>query len=306
MSRILLTGGAGFIGSNLVDELIKDGNEVAVVDNLSTGLKENINKKADFFEIDITNKTALKEVFEKVKPEIVFHLAAQASVVHSVAHPVDDVKINLIGTINLMELCQANEVKKFIFSSTGGAIYGDGVERPTPEGATTNPVSPYGINKLASEGFIKFFASDGSVQATILRYANVYGPRQNPRGEAGVVSIFTSKMLADEDITIFGDGDQTRDYVFVGDIVRANIAASKSDTDGTFNIATGVESSVNDVVKTLKRLTGSSSNISHQGERAGELRNSCLDPKKAFLELDWEPTVVLDEGLRQTVEYFKR
>jgi len=301
----LVTGGAGFIGSNLAEVLIQEGHKVVIVDNLSTGRKENIPQKARFFEVDITQKSKLEKVFEKIKPDAVFHLAAQASVNNSIRDPVLDVKVNVIGTINLLDLCAKHEVKHFIFSSTGGAIYGDDASRPTPETADANPLTPYGIDKLHAERFIEFYSKKAPFKTIILRYANVYGPKQDPLGEAGVVAIFTAKMLSGEPVTIYGDGEQTRDFVYVGDVVRANLNTLGLKSGGTFNIGSGVEKSVNEVAQVLKTATASKSEIIH-GDPKIEQRHSLLDNRKATLELDWRPEVTLEEGLKKTVDYFKK
>jgi UDP-glucose 4-epimerase len=301
----LVTGGAGFIGSNLAEALIGEGYNVVIIDNLSTGHKENIPDKAKFYEVDITQKGKVEEVFKKVKPEAIFHLAAQASVNRSVEDPILDVKINVIGTINLLDLARKYEVKHFVFSSTGGAIYGDDAPRPTPETAKADPLTPYGIDKLQAERFINFFSKNASLKTVILRYANVYGPKQDPFGEAGVIAIFTAKMLADESITINGDGEQTRDFVFVKDVVRANIAALKSDQGGMYNIGSGKETSINKLTEYLKQITGSKSEVLH-GPPKIEQKNSCLDIERARLELDFEPTEDMLSGLKQTVDSLKK
>ena len=305
MAKILVTGGAGFIGSHLADALLEEGHKVAVVDDLSTGLKENVNKKAAFFKADIRAKKRLGEIFEKTKPEAIFHLAAQASVTKSVEDPALDVKVNVIGTINLLELAGDHEVKRFVFSSTGGAIYGDEAPRPTPETAPENPITPYGMDKLQAERFISFFSKNAPFQAPILRYANVYGPRQDPFGEAGVIAIFTAKMLAGERVEIYGDGEQTRDFVYVRDVVRANLAALKSPHSGTYNIGSGKETSINEIAQKLKSLTHSSSEIAHGSARV-EQRHSCLDCRRAHLELDFNPQATIDEGLNLTVNHLKK
>lgn len=302
---VLITGGAGFIGSNLADALLEEGHKVAIIDNLSTGRKENIPNKAKFYEIDITQKGKLKGVFEKVKPEAIFHLAAQASVNRSVKDPANDVKINVIGTINLLELAQKYEVRHFIFSSTGGAIYGDDAPRPTPETAEANPLTPYGIDKLHAERFINFFSKNAPYKSNILRYANVYGPRQNPKGEAGVIAIFADKMLDNEPIEIYGDGEQTRDFIFVKDVVRANLAALSSEQRGTYNIGSGKEVSINEITEKLQQIIGSKSEITH-GPAKVEQKNSCLSIERARLDLDFEPITDMLSGLKQTVEFIKK
>lgn len=304
MSKIIVTGGAGFIGSNLVDALIEKGHEVGVVDNLSTGSRENLNAKAKFFELDITNKDNLEKVFDDFRPEAVFHLAAQASVIVSSEKPSQDVQINVIGTINLLECCKQFGVKKFIFSSTGGAIYGDDAPRPTVETATERPISPYGIDKLCAEGFVRFFSSD-NLQTVRLRYANVYGPRQNSKGEAGLIAIFSSKMISGEEAQIYGDGTHTRDYVYVGDVVSANLKALESTKSDVYNIGTSKETSVNEVVKTLQKEIGSSSKVVNTPYKAKEQEASSLNAEKAQAELGWRSETTLEEGLQKTIAWFK-
>lgn len=306
MSKILVTGGAGFIGSNVADALIESGHKVAIIDNLSTGLKENINKKAKFYEADITSTQRMQEIFEKFKPDAVHHFAAQINVRRSVTDPVNDVKDNVIGTVNLAWAAVENDCKKFVFSSTGGAIYGDGVERPTPETAEADPISPYGINKLTSERYLKYFESNSNLKTICLRYSNVFGPRQNPHGEAGVVSIFMPMLFKNEPVEIWGEGKQTRDYVYVGDVVRANLMALNHKGSGIYNIGTGIETSVSELAETMIRVTGSSSEIRHIPKKQGEQQYSCLSPEKAYLELGWKPEVDFEQGIKLTVEWFKK
>lgn len=303
--KILVTGGAGFIGSNVVDGLIAEGHEVAVVDDLSTGLRKNLNEKAKFFEQDITDKEALAEIFSEFQPEAIHHLAAQASVRRSVEEPAEDVKINVVGTINLLDLAVSTKVKKIIFSSTGGAIYGDGVDRPTKEGAKEEPICPYGIDKLLAEKYINYYAAGSSLKAYCLRYANVYGPRQNPKGEAGVVAIFAGKLLKNEPIDITGDGEQTRDFVYVADVVSANLAALNSDKPGVYNIGTGQETNINEIARLMKELSRSQSEIKHGPKKPGEQMLSCLDPTLAKSKLGWAPKINIEEGLGKTITYFK-
>jgi UDP-glucose 4-epimerase len=303
--KVLVTGGAGFIGSNLVDGLIEAGHEVAVMDNLSTGKKENVNTKASFFESDVTDKEAVKKIFEEFKPEAVHHLAAQASVRISTENPQEDVRINVIGIINLLSQAIESGVKKFIFSSTGGAIYGDGVERPTVETATEDPVCPYGIDKLFGEKYVHYFTNLSKLQTICLRYANVYGPRQNPKGEAGVVAIFAGKLLNGEPIDVNGTGDQTRDYVFVSDVVAANLAALNSDKTSTYNVGTGVETSVNQIAEMMKKITASQSTVNHVPAKPGEQMYSSLSTEKLETELGWSKKVTIEEGLALTINYFK-
>ena len=302
---ILVTGGAGFIGSHIVDALIKENYQVVIVDNLSAGQKENINKEAKFYKADITDKEKLAEIFAAEKPEAVFHLAAQASVIVSAKDPVKDVKTNIIGTINLLECCRDYKVKKFIFSSTGGAIYGNKAPRPTPETYSPDPQSPYGIDKFTAEKYIDFYKKNYGLLPIILRYSNVFGPRQNPKGAAGVIAIFGSKMLKNEPIEVFGDGTQTRDYIYVSDVVAANLAALKSNASNIYNISTSKETSIKELVENIKKLTGSGSQVEYKGGRAGELQVSCLDNTRAKIELGWTPQTDLIKGIEKTIEYLK-
>jgi len=303
--KTIVTGGAGFIASHIVDGLITVGHEVAVIDNLSTGLKENLNPKAKFYEKDITDKKTVGEIFQTEMPEAVFHLAAQASVPHSVKEPAEDVRINVIGIINLLEAATAAKTKKFVFSSTGGALYGDDVARPTIEEAKIAPISPYGIDKLFSETYMGYFASLSAMKMIRLRYSNVYGPRQNPLGEAGVIAIFGAKMLKNEEYLLFGTGEQTRDYVFVGDVVRANLAALEREVTGAFNVATAKETSLNEIVKNLRQITATTAPEKKMPARKEQMY-SCLSIDKATRELGWTPQMTLEEGLKQTVEYIKK
>jgi UDP-glucose 4-epimerase len=225
--KILITGGAGFIASNITDAYVALGHKVVIVDNLSSGKKRNINPHAAFYKVDITDAAKLRSVFLKEKPDIVNHHAAQIDVRKSVADPVYDARINIIGTLNLLENCKATGVKKVIFASSGGTIYGECGKNAPDEGAPGKPLSPYGITKHTVEFYLSYYSALFGLTYTVLRYANVYGPRQDPHGEAGVVAIFTERMLHDKDLFIFGNGRQTRDYVFVGDVVRANVSALK-------------------------------------------------------------------------------
>lgn len=305
MGKILVTGGAGFIGSNLVDAMIEKGHSVAIVDDLSTGQEANINPKADFHKVDISDYDSLAKALETVKPEAIFHMAAQINVRKSVENPVRDVEVNIKGTVNLLDLAARHNVGHFIFSSTGGAIYGDKAQRPTPEKEESNPQTPYGINKLASEKYIQFFSREHGIKYTILRYANVYGPRQNPLAGAGVVSIFAYKMLKQEPMTMFGDGSQTRDYVFVRDVVKANISALEKGTNGIFNIGTGQETSLNDIVSALEKVTGTKADIKHLPANPSEQLNSCLDISKAQSELDLNEITNLEDGIKELIAFLE-
>jgi len=301
--KILVTGGAGFIGSNIADALIEKSHDVVVMDNLSTGNKSNVNPRAKFYETDIRDKNSLDKIFDDEKPEAVFHLAAQASVNVSIKKPAFDVENNIIGTINLLEAARDHGSKKFVFSSTGGAIYGDSAKRPTPETAEGRPASPYGIDKLANEHFISFFCKNSDLKATVLRYANVYGPRQNPHGEAGVIAIFTSQMLQNKPLTLCGNGEHTRDYVYVSDVVDANLIALENDSSGPFNIGTGIETSVSSLIKLLFKAAGKHGQIDRLPERI-EQRNSSLDSSLAQKILGWKSVVKIEDGIKKTVEFY--
>ena len=303
--KILVTGGAGFIGSQVADAYIENGNEVVIVDNLSTGRKENINPDAKFINIDITDKK-IRQLFKEEKFDVVNHHAAQIDVRKSVADPIYDASINIIGTINILEHCVKEGVKKTIFASTGGAVYGEQKYFPADENHPVNPVSPYGITKLSIEKYLNFYQVEYGLNYTILRYANVYGPRQNPLGEAGVVAIFTNKLLQAEQPIINGDGSQTRDYVFVEDVVKANLLILKDNTSNIYNIGTGSETNVNELYKILNELTGSKSDKKHGPAAKGEQLRSVISSEKIFKELSWKPSTSLNEGLKRTVDYFKR
>jgi UDP-glucose 4-epimerase len=302
--RVLVTGGAGFIGSHVANAYLEAGHEVVVVDDLSRGKKEYAPKKARLFVMDIRDK-GLKTVFEKVKPEIVNHHAAQISVVNSVADPMGDAQINIMGSLNLIGLSIESGVKRFIFASTGGAIYGDQEYFPADEKHPTMPLSPYGIAKLAVEKYLYSFLQTRGLKSICLRYSNVYGPRQDPFGEGGVVAIFMEKMLNNNPITINGKGDQTRDFVYVQDVARANLKALERSAGGEINIATGREISVNDIFKSIKDITGSDVEENHGPAKAGEAFRSVLSADKAKAELGWEPEVTFEEGLKLTAEFFR-
>ncbi len=300
--RILVTGGAGFIGSHVVDLYIDAGHEVVVVDNLSSGRRDFVHPQARFYEDDIREE-ALRTVFEREQPEVVNHHAAQAAVPASIAHPARDADINVMGTLNLLNLCRDFGVRKFIFASTGGAIYGEPAHLPADESHPTQPLSPYGISKLAGEQYVRFFGERG-MQWAILRYANVYGPRQDPEGEAGVVAIFLNAMLAGRQPTIFGDGTQTRDFVYVEDVAWANLLATTARTSDLANIASGVETSVNDLFRRLARAVGFGKSAVNAAARAGDVYRIALDPRQADRWLGWTPSTSLEEGIAQTIAWF--
>jgi len=302
--KILVTGGAGFIGANLVSELLSENCRVVVIDNLSTGREENLNPAAVFFNVDICDKK-INEIFEKEKPDIVFHLAAQVNVRESVKDPIKDAKINILGSLNVLENCKKIGVKKIIFASTGGAIYGEASIIPTPENYPEFPLSPYGAAKLSVERYLNYYHKNFYLNFVILRLANVYGPMQNPFGEAGVISIFCNKALRGENPVIFGDGKQTRDFVYVKDVVSAFISAAESDKTGIFNVGTGKESDINYVFSKIKELAGLSYSPSYAPAQQGEQKRSCLDYSKINKEFAWTPKYSLEDGLQETLKWFE-
>jgi UDP-glucose 4-epimerase len=304
--RALVTGGSGFIGSNLVDALVERGDQVTVIDNLSTGRRENLEGAlaagVELAEVDVRDAGAVAEVVGRVTPDVIFHLAAQIDVRKSTADPATDMGINVGGTINVLEAARGAGVRRVINTSTGGAIYGEGKILPAPEDHPVAPEAPYGLSKFCSEGYCDLFRRLHGLSTVSLRYGNVFGPRQDPLGEAGVVAIFCGKALEGGTPTVFGDGLQTRDYVFVGDVVAANLAAVDSNAGGAFNIGTGVESSVLDIVAGLDQHVEGSFVPEHAPERLGEVRHIYLDTTRARAELDWQPQVDLSEGLRRTLD----
>lgn len=304
--KILVTGGAGFIASHIVDAYIGLGHDVVVFDNLSTGRIEFINKKAKFYQLDITDRKAVKKVLGKEKPVVINHHAAQISVRNSVDDPVNDCQINLVGLLNLLEEGRVNGLKKIITASSGGVVYGEAEVIPTPENyVPLKPLSPYGVSKLASEYYLYFYHRIYGIPYVALRYSNVFGPRQNPHGEAGVVAIFSQKLLNQEIPVINGDGRQTRDYVFVEDVVVANVSALKIDATGEYNIGTSRETDVNQLFKLIKSAVGTHILATHGKPKAGEQKRSCLNNSKAKKYLKWLPRYTLEQGLAKTVEYFK-
>lgn len=300
--RILVTGGAGFIGSHIVDAYINEGHKVSVIDNLSTGDKNNLNPDAKFYQADIRDN--ISSIIRDVNPEIINHHAAQIDVRASVEDPATDAAVNIIGTVNIIGAGVKAGIKKFIFASSGGAIYGEQDYFPADEAHPTRPLSPYGVSKLACEKYLYYYKCNFGLDYLSLRYSNVYGPRQNPFGEAGVVAIFTHKLLEGEQPVINGDGFQTRDYVYVSDVVRANIKALEIKSSGEFNISTGIETSVNELFKNLADISGKKIKASHGPAKKGEQQRSCLSYKKARDILNWTPAVLIEEGLKQTVEWF--
>ena len=302
--KILVTGGAGFIGSNLVDELIKKNYKVVVVDDLSFGKRKYVNKKAKFYKLSIENKK-LKEVFRKEKPQIVFHLAAQKDVRKSVADPIFDAQINILGSLNLLENCLKYKVKKFIFTSSGGAIYGDTKKVPTPEDHPEWPISPYAVAKLTIDKYLHFYHQVYGLKYVSLRLANIYGPRQDAEGEAGVVAIFINKLLKGKRPIINGDGKQTRDYVYVDDVVRACLLSFKNKITGIYNIGTSKETSVNQLFRKLIKIDKFKIKEKYGPAMPGEQMRSNLSYKKAQKEMGWQSRINLDEGLKKTIEWFR-
>lgn len=304
--KIVVVGGAGFIGSHLVDALVKNRHHVAVVDNLSSGQKKHINPKAVFYKADITNFTRMEVIMKKERPAALFHLAAQINVRTSVEDPIFDADINIMSSLNLICLAHKYRVKKFIFSSSGGAIYGETDDRPTGENHPERPLSPYGIGKLTIDKYLDYFYHVHGLKYTALRYANVYGPRQNYAGEAGVVAIFINKMLGGEQPIINGDGTQTRDYVFVDDIVRANVLALRNlGGVGAYNVGTGVETSVNELFNRINGHFDNQCKRKYGPGKPGEQKTSSLSAEKIGRDLGWRAQIQLDEGIRRTVEWFR-
>ncbi len=301
--RILVTGGAGFIGSHVAEAYAARGHEIAVVDDLSTGRRENVPPAARFYELNICSPE-MESVFARERPVVLSHHAAQMDVRRSVRDPVFDARVNILGLVHLLEIGRRYGLRRVLFASSGGAIYGEQRQFPAPEEHATAPVSPYGVSKLAGEHYLFFYFAEYGIRYTALRYANVYGPRQDPHGEAGVVAIFAEKMLRGEPPVIYGDGEQTRDYVFVGDVVEANLAALERDYCGPLNIGTGRETSVNELFLLLRATCGSSCIARHGPARPGEQRRSAIDPALAGKVLGWVPRTPLEEGLRKTVEYY--
>ena len=304
--KALVTGGAGFIGSNLVDALVARGDEVTVIDDLSTGKRRNLEKAiangATLEAVDIRYADAVHDVVARTQPEVIFHLAAQIDVRKSVADPAADARINVEGTANMLSAAQASGVRRFVNTSTGGAIYGELERVPASEDHPVAPEAPYGLSKFCAEQYCEIFTRLHGLSTVSLRYGNVYGPRQDPLGEAGVIAIFCGAVLDGGKTTIFGDGEQTRDYVFVDDVVDANLRAADSDAAGPINVGLGRERTVLDIVGVLNEHAPDGFRPEHAPERLGEVRRSALDPTRAREELGWEAQVELDEGLKRTLD----
>jgi UDP-glucose 4-epimerase len=309
--RVLVTGGAGFIGSNLVDRLLADGHDVDVVDDLSSGSLANLgdaraqrDRRMTFQRLDVRS-SAVTDLVVHRKPEVIFHLAAQASVTASVAKPGFDAEVNIIGSLNVIEGALAAGTRKVVFAGSGGTLYGVPESTPTREGHPRHPVSPYGVSKKAVSDYLYYYREVHGLESTTLALANVYGPRQDPHGESGVVAIFSHKLLASERPTIFGDGEQTRDYVFVDDVCDAFVRAADKAGGLIVNIGTGQETSVQHLYDSMARTVGFDEPARYAPPRAGELRRSALDPGRAAIHLGWEPWTTLDQGVQRTLDFFR-
>jgi len=302
--KIVVTGGAGFIGSHVVELYLSRGHEVIIVDNLVTGKRENLHPKARFVEVDIRDPKA-GDLIRAEKPDVVNHHAAQMDVRKSVADPIFDAQTNILGTINLLTASRDAGVKKFLFVSSGGAAYGEQEIFPAPETHPTWPVSPYGVSKRSGELYAHFFMAEYGLEFVAMRYANVYGPRQDPHGEAGVVAIFSGKMLRGEPVTVNGDGKQTRDYVYVGDVARMSQLALETDATGPVNVGTGIETDVNELAALILEAAKGKSEVRHGPAKSGEQKRSVVDITRAAKVFAWKPEVTLRDGLARTVEFFR-
>ena len=302
--KIMVTGGAGFIGSHIVNEYINAGHEVVIIDDLSTGEMRFVNPKAIFYQLNI-HSPDVKTILEKEKISAINHHAAQISVSESVSDPLFDANSNIIGTLQLLQNAVSLKIDKFVFASTGGAMYGEQTTFPASEEHPCHPLSPYGISKLCAENYINYFRTQHGLNTTVLRYSNVYGPHQNPHGEAGVVAIFCQRLAEGLPPVICGDGEQTRDFISVRDVAQANIIALDSKCNGTFNIGTGKETSVNFLTKELLKVSGITTSAKHSPPRKGEQRRSSIDSSKLLKNFGWKPCISLEEGLLETINYFK-
>lgn len=303
--KILVTGGAGFIASHITDAFVSEGHQVVVYDDLSSGFEKNINPKAKFVKGNICDEELVERLFREEHFDVVNHHAAQMDVRRSVKDPAFDANTNIIGTINLLQNAIKYKVKKFMFASTGGAVYGEQSYFPADENHPTQPLSPYGISKLAVEKYLYFYNAEYGLNYTILRYANIYGPRQNPFGEAGVVAIFTTRLLKGEQPIINGSGEQTRDYVFVGDVVKANLLTLNDTANDIYNVGTGIETNVNQLFHKLNNIIGADKEEKHGPAAPGEQMRSVITSEKLFRKFGWKPSTTLDEGLKLTVDFFR-
>ena len=304
--RILVTGGAGFIGSHIVDALLARGHAVAVLDNLTTGSKANVAAAAELYEVDLRDRAAVQGVFAAFPAEVVFHHAAQADVRRSMDEPAYDAAVNILGSLHLLEAAARHGTTRFIYASSGGAIYGEPHSLPVREDHPILPLSNYGVSKATVEPYLRVAAATSGMRTTALRYANVYGPRQNPKGEAGVVAIFATLMLQGKQATIFGDGEKTRDYVYVEDIVRANLLAFERGIDGAFNIGTGVRTTDFEVYTAVQGALGTSLAPIYGPRRKGEVEHIALDAALAKEKLGWAPSVDFAEGVRRAVAFYRQ
>lgn len=304
--KILVTGAAGFIASHVADAYINAGHEVVAVDDLSRGSRSNVNPKARFYPCDIRDREAIERIFLSEKPSIVNHHAAQMDVRRGVREPLFDAQVNILGSLNLIEAGLAHGTKRFIYIASAGAGYGEPKQMPVPEDAPINPITPYGISKHTIEHYLFTFQFLYGLEYVVLRYGNVYGPRQNSQGEAGVFAIFSEQMLAGIQPVIYGDGDKVRDYIYISDVVAANVAALSQGTNEILNISTGVATSDLEVFQVVRKLLGKQVSPKYVARRAGEIDNICLDISKAKALLQWEPRVSLSEGASNTVSYFRR
>jgi UDP-glucose 4-epimerase len=304
MAKILVTGGAGFIGSNVVDRFIELGHQVIIVDDLSTGFKKNLNPKARFYQIDIRSKD-VEKIFKKEKPEVLCHHAAQVDLRRSLLDPITDAEINILGSLNLLYLCLKYKVKKVIFASTAG-VYGEQHYFPADENHPQRPVSPYGMAKLVIERYLAFYKERYGIDYVTLRYSNVFGPRQRPKGEAGVVAVFCERLLNQKKAVINGDGKQTRDFVYVSDVVESNVLALDYPESDIFNIATGKETDINSLFRLIKNEASSSQKEIHGPAVEEEQKRSCLDISKAKKLLRWEPEYSLEEGIKKTINFYRK
>jgi len=305
MAKILVTGGAGFIGSHVVDLFIAKGYEVVILDDLSTGRASNLNPQAKFYQMDIRSPE-VRDVFAAEKPDYISHHAAQMDVRRSVAQPLFDADVNVLGSINLIECAKEFGVKHFVYISTDGAVYGEPERLPCDESHPINPICQYGASKHTVEHYLYMYHVNYGLNYTVLRYPNVFGPRQDPHGEAGVVAIFTGKMLLGQPVMIYGDGEQTRDFVYVGDCAYANyLAVTVDHKPGIYNLGWGRPTSINEIFFTLAKVTGYQHPVQYGPAKVGETRHIYLDARKAGMDLGWTPTLTLEEGLVKTVSYFR-
>lgn len=301
--KILVTGGAGFIGSTVADKYLELGHRVWIIDDESTGRRSLVPRNAVYRKISVANANAVRKLFARERFDVINHHAAQIDVRKSVQDPTWDATVNILGTLNMLRAAVATNVKKFIFSSSGGTVYGE-CRRPATESDPENPLSPYGVAKLAGEKYIKTFSALHRLPFVIFRYANVFGPRQDPHGEAGVVAIFSRLLLRKERALIYGTGKQTRDFVYVGDVAAANAIALRTAKNDVFNIGTGVETSVSELYALMAKLAGAPGHPLHKPARPGELSRSVLDPTKAKKILGWTPQTSLESGILATMKYF--